>query len=158
MFGISGWELGLIILVALILLGPRQLTETARVLGKVYREIQKMAWDVRNSIDLDSPPPQKPRPGVEETKQEVARAMGPDMDVLPQPGQKSGPDFYAELLEQSKEEESETKPVSSEDRAEKEVGTEPKKDEEKETDKEPPGAGNTNIKRASARPPRINPR
>ena len=47
------WEIVLILVVALIFLGPRQLTETARVLGKLYREIQKMAFDVRNSIDFD---------------------------------------------------------------------------------------------------------
>jgi sec-independent protein translocase protein TatB len=161
-FGISGWELGLIVLVALILLGPRQLAETAKVLGKVYREIQKMALDVRSSIDLDSLTSEKPRREFEETKQHVSRAMSPDTDLTPLPGQKSGPDFYAELLEQSKEEETKEDSPSSGEPSKKEAGTESEseseKDAEKETDKGLSNTGNTNIKRASARPPRMNPR
>ena len=53
MFGISMYELGLIALIGLIFLGPRQLTETAKVVGKMVRELQKMASDVQKSIDLD---------------------------------------------------------------------------------------------------------
>ena len=57
MFGISMYELGLIALIGLIFLGPRQLTETAKVVGKMVRELQRMASDVQKSIDfdLDSP-------------------------------------------------------------------------------------------------------
>jgi Sec-independent protein translocase protein TatA len=103
-FGISMWELGLILLVALIFLGPKQLMETARVLGSIYRELQKMVWDVRKSVDLDSvlssdnnwnetpkPPPVAPRNTYR------------DKDLIPPPGEKSGPDFYAELLEKANE-------------------------------------------------------
>ncbi|MBI4962864.1 MAG: twin-arginine translocase TatA/TatE family subunit [Desulfomonile tiedjei] len=105
MFGISMWEVVLILVVALIVLGPKQLTETARVLGKLYREIQKMASDVRNSVDLDAltstnhypePPTHKPEPTPSPPK---------DQGLIPSPGEKSGPDFYADLLESSKEEE-----------------------------------------------------
>ncbi len=98
------WELGLILLVALIFLGPKQLMETARVLGSIYRELQKMVWDVRKSVDLDSvlssddnryetakPPPATPRNTFR------------DKDLIPPPGEKSGPDFYAELLEKADE-------------------------------------------------------
>jgi len=101
------WEVVLILVVALIVLGPKQLTETARVLGKLYREIQKMASDVRNSVDLDSlistdhhpesqPSSQKPEPAVSSKN---------DQTTLAPPGERSGPDFYADLLESSKEEE-----------------------------------------------------
>ena len=100
------WELGLIILVALILLGPRQLTETARVLGKLYREVTKLTSDLRSSIDLDSitsttssPPHVEPDPA----RTEPLREPKDDMDLLASPGERSGPDFYAELLESSKE-------------------------------------------------------
>ncbi|MGO9122236.1 MAG: twin-arginine translocase TatA/TatE family subunit [Desulfomonilaceae bacterium] len=99
------WEIVLILVVALIFLGPRQLTETARVLGKLYREIQKMAFDVRNSIDFDldlpSPHVDSPKP-----EKEPDRKATDDNALLPQPGEKTGPDFYAELLESSKEEKS----------------------------------------------------
>ena len=36
------WEVVAILVVALIFLGPKQLAETARVVGKMYRELQKM--------------------------------------------------------------------------------------------------------------------
>lgn len=54
MFGISMWELVLIVLVALILLGPRQLTETARVVGKLYRELLRLTSEVKETINLDT--------------------------------------------------------------------------------------------------------
>ena len=96
------WEIVLILVVALILLGPKQLTETARVLGKVYREIQKMAFDVRNSIDFDLEPPP---PSDSKPEKETDHKAVDDKALLPPPGEKTGPDFYAELLESSKEEE-----------------------------------------------------
>ncbi len=102
MFGISMWEVVLILVVALIVLGPRQLTETAKIVGKLYRELQRMTSDLRSSIDLgissstshSQPPHYQPPP--------QQRAM-PDS---PEPAEKkTGPDFYAELLEKSEEEE-----------------------------------------------------
>ncbi len=109
------WEIVLILVVALILLGPKQLTETARVLGKVYREIQKMAFDVRNSIDFDFEPPEQP-PSDSKPERKADPKVVDDKALLPPPGEKTGPDFYAELLESSKEEEnkSETDELSSE--------------------------------------------
>lgn len=112
-FGISMWEVVLILVVALIVLGPKQLTETARVLGRLYREVQKMASDVRNSVDLDSltsmdhyPEPSTHKPEQNSSPKEVE-------SVLPGSGEKSGPDFYADLLESSKEEEQEEVSASS---------------------------------------------
>ncbi len=102
MFGVSMWELILILVVALIALGPRQMAETAKVLGKLYRDLQRMLTDVRSTIDFDSltnptnsssnsnpSPPPPPTP--------------PPANLFPEPGKKSGPDFYAELLEKSRE-------------------------------------------------------
>lgn len=104
MFGISMWELGLILLVALILLGPRQLTETAKVLGRLYREVQKMTSDLRNSVDLNSlTNPTYPEKD-DRQKTEEASARYKDQEIAPVPGDKSGPDFYAELLESSQTE------------------------------------------------------
>lgn len=99
------WEVVAILVVALIFLGPQQLAETARVVGKMYRELQKMMWDIRNSVDLDSltssnshqyEPPRK--------NHEAAQRMVAQTDLVPPPGEKTGPDFYAELLEKATEE------------------------------------------------------
>ena len=101
------WELGLIILVALILLGPRQLTETARVLGRLYREVTKLTSELRSSIDLDSitsTPSSTHHVEPDPARTEPQRETKDDMDlVAAPPGERSGPDFYAELLESSKE-------------------------------------------------------
>jgi sec-independent protein translocase protein TatB len=100
-FGVSSWELLLILAVALVVLGPRQLTETARYLGKLYRELQRMTVDLRGSLDLDEPasPGHYSPPRDKAPKQSAPAAPEP-----PRPGQpKSGPDFYAQLLEQSSE-------------------------------------------------------
>jgi Sec-independent protein translocase protein TatA len=97
-------ELILIMVVALIVLGPKQLLETAKVAGKVYRELVKMAGEIRNSVDLDAltsnhgphvppPPPAAARPSPPDTEK----------DLAPRPGEKSGPDFYADLLESARE-------------------------------------------------------
>jgi len=95
------WEVGLILVVALIVLGPRQLTETAKIVGRLYRELQRMTSDLRSSIDLDlsssSNSHHRP-PSYEPPPQPVAMP-----DPLGQAGKKTGPDFYAELLEKSDE-------------------------------------------------------
>lgn len=110
MFGISMWEIVLILVVALIVLGPRQLTEAAKVAGRLYREIQRMAWDVRNSIDLDSidSSPSSPRPSPPRYEPLLPKSESsdpvPPLKDMPSTDQRTGPDFYAELLEKSKEE------------------------------------------------------
>jgi Sec-independent protein translocase protein TatA len=108
-FGVSMWELVLILVVALIVLGPRQLTETAKVVGRLYRELQRMTSDLRSTIDLDlsssssshRPPTYQPPP------QPLAIP-----DPLEPAGKKTGPHFYAELLEKSDEAEKKEQPGS----------------------------------------------
>lgn len=53
MFGIGFQELVLILVVALIVLGPNKLPEVARTLGKVYREIKNSIDDVKTSVMTD---------------------------------------------------------------------------------------------------------
>jgi sec-independent protein translocase protein TatB len=103
-FGISMWELGLILLVALILLGPRQLTETAKVMGKLYRDLQRLTSDLRNSVDLDSLTNPTYSKESNQQKTEESSDRYKDKEISPVPGEKSGPDFYADLLESSRTE------------------------------------------------------
>ncbi len=123
------WEVVAILVVALIFLGPRQLAETAQVAGKLYRELQKMMWDIRSSVDLDSltstgsdhyEPPSK--------KDEASQRMVGQGDLVPPPEEKTGPDFYAELLEKATEEE---KKAESLDTADADQKIEGKIDKEK---------------------------
>jgi Sec-independent protein translocase protein TatA len=98
------WEVIIILVVALIILGPRQLAEAARVLGKLYREIQKLTWEVRDSIDLDSitSPPDNEKMSTRE-EHEAEEDVDTDHDLVMPAEEKSGPDFYADLLEASDE-------------------------------------------------------
>ncbi|MBN2575056.1 MAG: twin-arginine translocase TatA/TatE family subunit [Deltaproteobacteria bacterium] len=53
MFNLGFGELAVIVVVALIFLGPKLLPEIATGLGKVIREIRKATADVRRDVDLD---------------------------------------------------------------------------------------------------------
>ncbi len=109
MFGISMYELGLIALIGLIFLGPRQLTETAKVVGKMVRELQRMASDVQKSIDFDLDSPTTPSSAssynynADKFVATAPPAHGQDKDLKINEGEKLGPDFYAELLASSAE-------------------------------------------------------
>ncbi|MCA1962064.1 MAG: twin-arginine translocase TatA/TatE family subunit [Desulfomonile sp.] len=97
MFGISSWELLVILLIGLIVLGPRQLAEVAKAVGKVYRDIQNMSWDFRRSIDQELKSISEPAPPI------TPKSSDSPTEPLPMPGEKSGPDFYADLLEAAAE-------------------------------------------------------
>jgi Tat protein translocase TatB subunit len=51
MFGIGAPELILIIVVALIFLGPEKLPETARTIGKTYRDFKRSLDELKGEFD-----------------------------------------------------------------------------------------------------------
>lgn len=127
------WEVVLILVVALIFLGPQQLAETARVVGKMYRELQKMMWDIRSSVDLDSLTSMNSRNEPDQKQHDTAQRMIGQGDLVPPPGEKTGPDFYAELLEKSAEEEKKAESLDS-------AHTQMKEEEKIDTDIKPRAA------------------
>jgi sec-independent protein translocase protein TatB len=54
MFGIGTTEVLLILVVALLVIGPSKLPEVARALGKGMAEFRKMSSDVKRTIDMES--------------------------------------------------------------------------------------------------------
>lgn len=61
MFGMSGTELALVLILALLLLGPTKLPQLARSLGKGVREFKKATEDLRTTVEgefyrMDQPP------------------------------------------------------------------------------------------------------
>jgi TatA/E family protein of Tat protein translocase len=67
-FGIGPWEIVLILVLALIILGPGKLNETARTLGKIVRSIKRTSADFTaavtremNKIEEDKPPKLPPK-------------------------------------------------------------------------------------------------
>lgn len=53
MFGMSWLELFIILIVALLVIGPEKLPEVARGLARLIRQFQKIIHDIRNSINLE---------------------------------------------------------------------------------------------------------
>jgi Tat protein translocase TatB subunit len=66
--GIGPWEILLIVILALIVLGPGKLTDFAKTLGKTVRAIRKYSADLTTAVtrELDSSkeePPKEEKPG-----------------------------------------------------------------------------------------------
>lgn len=63
MFGIGPVELAVVLVVALLVMGPKKLPELARTLGRGLAEFRRASNDLKRSIDLDlesheiEPPP-----------------------------------------------------------------------------------------------------
>jgi sec-independent protein translocase protein TatA len=75
MFGIGPQELLLILVIGLIVVGPRRLPEIGRSLGKGLREVRKAQDEVRKTIQLDlddETPPPRPRPAAPASRAEPA--------------------------------------------------------------------------------------
>ncbi len=53
MFGLSGQELLVIVVLALVILGPKKLPEVAKTLGKGYQEIRKAMDGVKGTMNVN---------------------------------------------------------------------------------------------------------
>ena len=53
MFGIGMQELLLILVIALIILGPKKLPDVAKSLGKALNEFKRATSDLKESLDVD---------------------------------------------------------------------------------------------------------
>jgi len=70
MFGIGGQELILILLVALIVMGPKKLPDLAKSLGRAIGEFQRATTDLKRDFDQASEMEQKKEP----ERQDAAKA------------------------------------------------------------------------------------
>ena len=53
MFGLGGGEIVLILLIAIIVLGPREIPRVAAQLGKLYRQLKFAADDLRSTVEKE---------------------------------------------------------------------------------------------------------
>lgn len=72
MFGIGTPELLVILVVALIFLGPKRLPEVGKALGKALGELRRASQDLKDSIELEARRTERP-----EASSSVARATPP---------------------------------------------------------------------------------
>jgi TatA/E family protein of Tat protein translocase len=80
-FNIGPGELILILIIALVVLGPGKLPDVASSLGKSVREFRKAATDLQDAGKLDAPPP--PAPTAQATVPPAPAADAPPPDAAP---------------------------------------------------------------------------
>ena len=90
MFGLGPWEMMMILVVALVFLGPEKLPQVAKSIGKSIRDLQRTANDFnREIVDEihnagDVPEPIRPKDVGHETRPpEVLAAAPPDVIAKP---------------------------------------------------------------------------
>jgi len=84
--GIGSWEILLIIVLALIVLGPAKLTGFARTLGKTVRAIRKASTDLTSAVTRELDKAQE-----EPTKEEKQSQPSPDASEQGPEVEKTGP-------------------------------------------------------------------
>ncbi|HET9852940.1 MAG TPA: twin-arginine translocase TatA/TatE family subunit [Candidatus Limnocylindrales bacterium] len=84
-FNIGPGELILILIIALVVLGPGKLPDVANSLGKSVREFRKAATDISDAGKLDVPPPSQqatpPAPPLGSEAEAPAPTAKPDADA-----------------------------------------------------------------------------
>jgi sec-independent protein translocase protein TatA len=72
-------EILVIVLIALLVFGPKKLPEMGKTVGRSLREFRKAASDVRAELAMDKEPPTVPSPAVRkalEDRAEQVKASG----------------------------------------------------------------------------------
>lgn len=76
-FGLSFWEIAMVLAVALVVLGPTKLPELARSLGRGIREFRRATEDFKSTIDEEmnkpEPAPHRKQLAAAERKEELPR-------------------------------------------------------------------------------------
>jgi len=80
--GIGSWEILLIIILALIVLGPGKLTGFARTLGKTVRTIRKYSTDLTTAVtkELDSTQEEPPKEVKQSQPPSASSNEGPEAE------------------------------------------------------------------------------
>ncbi|MFH1148069.1 MAG: twin-arginine translocase TatA/TatE family subunit [Pseudomonadota bacterium] len=77
MFGIGASELILILIVALIVIGPHKLPDLAKSLARGLAEFKKATSDLRDTLDVTGAAAGNPRPDERPPEQEPAKTDDP---------------------------------------------------------------------------------
>ena len=110
MFGIGTTEILVILVLALLIIGPSKLPEVARTLGKGMAEFRRMSSDVKKTVDLESKLSEQE--SQEPAQEADASAGGAAAEKTPEPESEqggtaaSGEGFPADSGEEENKEES----------------------------------------------------
>jgi TatA/E family protein of Tat protein translocase len=77
MFGLGVWEIALILVVALLVLGPDKLPDAAKSLGKALNDFRRAGDDIRREVMGENVPPAPVKPAA--PPQTVANRVDPRM-------------------------------------------------------------------------------
>jgi Tat protein translocase TatB subunit len=80
-FGLGVTEILLILVVALLVLGPKRLPEAARSLGRSMAEFRRASNEIRTSLVLDAPDPE-PAQSAARTEPSSVPVAEPDAKPL----------------------------------------------------------------------------
>ena len=72
MFGVGFQELLVILVIALLVFGPKKLPELARSMGKAFAEFRRASTELRQHLDFNEPPPPPPKPAPAPDKELAA--------------------------------------------------------------------------------------
>lgn len=99
MFGIGTTELLVILMVALIVVGPKKLPQIARSLGKVFGEFRRVSTDMQRTINLEIEREEREQKEKEEKEKEEKKR--PEALTTDAPPEKTPEDIQAEKTYQS---------------------------------------------------------
>ena len=117
MFGIGPTELIIILVIALIVIGPSKLPDLARALGKGMAEFKKATREIKESLDLDE--------DFEDVRKELVDTVSGLNGPLDLEASEKEEDKESQEVEISEESEEETEPQETEINEGPEEETEP---------------------------------
>ena len=71
-------EIIVILIIALLVIGPRKLPDVAKSLGKAFREFKNATEDLKQNFDLDTLTREEPPPAPKKPTLDDAQATKPD--------------------------------------------------------------------------------
>ena len=75
MFGVGTSELIIILLIALLILGPKEIPKVARTLGRGMREIQRAKDELKKNIEFEDETVSEIKSEISELKEDVSKSV-----------------------------------------------------------------------------------